>query len=161
MKNTRRLWRGTGQHSQPSLVCHLYQRYCSVFRQAAVHNVRRRRHDSSCSLSSPNLHDAIGCLNDELVKVSRWLTSNCLKLNVSECHYIIFRCKNKKMHDPPILILNIEILEEKICTKFLGLMLDRNLCFQEHINYVTKKLSKYVPIMYQIRHNMPAEALTS
>ena len=64
------------------------------------------------------------------------------------------------MHDPPpILILNNEILEEKICTKFLGLMLDRNLCFQEHINYVTEKLSKYVPIMYQIRHNMPAKAL--
>ena len=60
---------------------------------------------------------------------------------------------------PPILILNNEILEERICTKFLGLMLDRNLCFQDHINYVTKKLSKYVPIMYQIRHNMPAEAL--
>ena len=116
--------------------------------------------DSSCSLSSPNLHDTIGCLNDELVKVSRWLTSNCLTLNVSKCHYIIFRRKNKKMHNPPpILILINEILEEKICTKFLGLMLDRNLCFQEHINYVTKKLSKYVPIMYQIRHNMPAEAL--
>ena len=64
------------------------------------------------------------------------------------------------MHDPPpIIILNNEILEEKICTKFLGLMLDRNLCLQEHINYVTKKLSKYVPIMYHIRHNMPAEAL--
>ena len=52
--------------------------------------------DSSCSLSSPNLHDTIGCLNDELVKVSRWLTSNCLTLNVSKCHYITFRRKNKK-----------------------------------------------------------------
>ena len=102
----------------------------------------------------------IGRLIDELVKVSRWLASNCLTLNVSKSHNIILSVKIKKMHDrPPILILNNEIFEEKIFTKFLGLMLDRNLCFQEHINYVTKKLFKYVPIMYQIRHNMPAEVL--
>ena len=45
--------------------------------------------------------------------------------------------RKKKMHDrPPVLILNNEIFEEKIFTKFLGLRLDRNLCFQEHINYV-------------------------
>ena len=52
--------------------------------------------DSSCSLSSPNRHATIGCLNDELVKVSRWLASNCLTLNVSKCHYIIFKRKHKK-----------------------------------------------------------------
>ena len=61
---------------------------------------------------------------------------------------------------PPRLFFNNAILEQN-CTKFLGVMPNNNLCFQKHIDCVTKYYQKTFQLMLQRRHNMPAEALKS
>ena len=72
-------------------------------------------------------------MNRELLGVYNWLKTNGLSLNVSKISYmIISNLKNA---------LNIKIRETiltKVLTvKFLGVMLDENLTFKDHVNKVT------------------------
>ena len=36
-------------------------------------------------------------------------------------------------------------------TKFLGVILDENLIFKDHINFLRTKISKWVGIMYKLK----------
>ena len=39
--------------------------------------------------------------------------------------------------------------------KFLGIIIDKKMNFQHHINYITKKISKHAGILYRIKHCLP------
>ena len=40
---------------------------------------------------------------------------------------------------------------------FLGVFVDTKLNFKEHINYITKKISKHAGILYRIKHCLPTK----
>ena len=84
-----------------------------------------------------NVHSSV---NREMVRVDNWLKLNRLSLNGSKTSYMII--SNRKN------ALDIKIRETilaKISTvKFLGVMLDENLTFKDHVNKVTRNISKSV-----------------
>ena len=45
-----------------------------------------------------------------------------------------------------------EQLIRKDCTSYLGVYLDQHLKFANHIRCVCKKVSKFVPVVYGVRH---------
>ena len=110
--------------------------------------------DTNICVSSPQLEDSINCLNGELEKVSNWLASNSLTLNVSKCHYVIFRRRKQQTRDNVKIKLNNQSLLQQSSTNFLGVILDERLCFTDHVDHIVKKISKFVPIIYQIRRDM-------
>ena len=99
-------------------------------------------------------------MNNELVNVSKWVTSNCLTLNKNKCEFVLFKRRNKieTIEDIGICIDDV-MLSRRSCTKYLGIFIDENLSWDVHINYVVRKVSKYIPILYNVRSNLSFESL--
>ena len=50
-------------------------------------------------------------------------------------------------------------LELKEYVKYLGLLIDANLSWRNHINHITLKISKNIGIMSRLRHTVPQSIL--
>ena len=65
-----------------------------------------------------------------------------LSLHVSKTEYSFFHKPSKK-DDIPLLLpksnINNSGIERSECLKFLGVLLDENLCWKEHIKYIESK----------------------
>ena len=94
-------------------------------------------------------------VNTELVGVDNWLKTNRLSLNVSKTSYMII--SNQKN------VLDIKIRETiltKVSTvKFLGITLDENLTFKDHVNKVTSNISKSLGVMRRLHCQWPANVI--
>ena len=98
--------------------------------------------------------------NQELCKVANWLGANKLSLNVSKTEYIIFKAKNKKIAQNIEIQIDNQIIEQVKKTKFLGLIIDKELSWKHHIKQVTTKISKMSGIMAKARHYLSLRTLT-
>ena len=112
-----------------------------------------------CHLSTPSLFADDGALffedtcrqsylaiRLELVTVMKWLQANKLSLNTDKTHFMVF--DNNKNIDS-ITLENGAIIHEVKLVKYLGLMLDSGLKFNDHVDYVKKKVLKRIGAMYR------------
>ena len=108
--------------------------------------------DYNVFLIGRNCNNLISTMTFELVKITEWLKSNRLSLNVSKTHYMLF--KSKGMH-VPITTENVLIKDVKIDyvrkTKFLGVMVDVMLSGGDHIQYIGGKICKGLSIICKTR----------
>ena len=54
----------------------------------------------------------------------------------------------------PIIVRNTE-LEQKNDCKFLGVYIDKDLNWKNHIKYITSKVSKNVALLGRLKHTFP------
>ena len=75
-----------------------------------------------------------------------------LSLNVSETKYSFFH-KTSKRDDIPLLLPKLNIsyseIERSECLKFLGVLLDENLCWKEDIKYIEIKIAKNIVLLFK------------
>ena len=111
--------------------------------------------DSTLSTSLPNLNprEIAKKINKELKKVNDWLISNKICINDDKTKYILFSYR-KRINLPLIKIGNYKILETD-STKFLGIFIDKNLTFRDHSNYLRKKISKSIGILFKLNKYLP------
>lgn len=104
-------------------------------------------------------------VNAELRKVCEWLAVNKLTLNISKSNFIIFRPYQKALNFQPVIKLfdndtkHYITLECKEYVKYLGIIIDYNLNWKHHINYITLKISKTVGIISKLRYSIPNHTL--
>ena len=55
----------------------------------------------------------------------------------------------------PNLLINNIIIERVSHFNFLGIMLSYNMTWDAHINHISKKISKAIGILYQLKHIYP------
>ena len=114
--------------------------------------------DTTLYISGDNLQTLCQLVNEELVKVSRWLVANRLSLNTEKTKFILFIHKYVDMTLTPIVIDNSFISRvENI--KFLGLTIDQRLNYNEHISQLCKKLSCTVGIIRKMSYYVPHNVL--
>ena len=65
---------------------------------------------------------------------------------------------NKLTSDPKIVIVGHR-LKRVVVTKFLGLMIDENLSWEEHVNDMSKKVAKGLTMLRRIRDLLPINTL--
>ena len=75
--------------------------------------------DTSVFLERNNLNSLSTIINEKLNKLSIWLASNKLTLNIEKSHYVIFHRVRLKQSNINISLSNIS-LERVTFTKFLG-----------------------------------------
>ena len=86
-------------------------------------------------------------VNDEILKLIDWLRSNRLSLNVKKTNIMIFgKIKEATKKDIKIDIEG-QTLEVVYKTKFLGLILDDQLCWKQHLLYLAQKTAKSIGIL--------------
>ena len=94
-------------------------------------------------------------MNVGLLKMSIWFKANKLSLNLTKTKWTLFHSQKKKRLItnglPMLYIDNFEIVRESI-TKFLGIFIDGNLTWKNHIEHVCTKVSKSIRIMYKSRN---------
>ena len=107
--------------------------------------------DTNIYLEGNSYNKTILELNTELLKIESWLVANRLTLNVSKTHYMIFHRSRIKTVDHD-LILNGNVVKHVTSTKFLGIIVDDQLKWKQHIDYIKNKISKSIGIIYKARN---------
>ena len=59
-----------------------------------------------------------------------------------------------------IYLANVEIAQTNIA-KFLGVLIDNNLSWKNHIEHIAKKIAESVGIIKRIRHTLPLKTLNT
>jgi len=88
--------------------------------------------------------------------ISSWFTANLLSINFKETNYILFG--NKKMPDTCIK-LNNETISRVYQKKILGVLIQSNLKWNEHISSIANKISKVIGIINKIKHTLSTDHL--
>ena len=88
--------------------------------------------DTNSFYTGPNLDNISEVIAGELEKINVWFSLNKLSLNVSKTNYMIFSNKNIKDGDASIIFNGQEIKEVQY-TKFLGVLIDKRLCWNKHV----------------------------
>ena len=98
-------------------------------------------------------------MNQALQKVSQWCMANRISLNPTKSNYLIIPSKLRETTPQIYLYLNnipISILKSVKC---LGVHLDSQLNFHDHIAATEHKISRAVGIMSKLKHFLPQSAM--
>lgn len=107
-------------------------------------------------------------------QINKWLSSNLLTLNISKTKYMAFSIKNNRQS----LCKNISIkihscqrstdpncscqsITEALYIRYLGVLLDNNLSWREHILNLSGKVRKLIYVFKNLRHICEKKLLIS
>ena len=97
-------------------------------------------------------------INVELAKLSEWLESNNLALNISKTKFMFFRTSNRAVQYPNLKVNNPDI-EYVLELNFLSDMFNSHINWNTHINYIASKISRTVGILYRLKDIYPQSVL--
>ena len=117
--------------------------------------------DTNAIISHSNYNDLIRIVNDELKNISVWFKANKLSLNIKKTNYVIFKNRqSNRVYDDDIDISIDGVQIDKVsCTKFLGIIIDESLTWNDHNTYVTNIVSKYSGILFRLKKFLPCKTL--
>ena len=115
--------------------------------------------DTNVIYTGKNHEDVRMQIHRDLKDISDWFRSNKLALNESKTNYIMFNLKNKRPPENFTIKLNEVELERVKNTKFLGVLISENLKWNDHINYISSKVSRATGILARLKHYLPKSAL--
>ena len=88
-------------------------------------------------------------LENEIKNVNNWLKMNKLKLNEEKTKMMVIN-SNSEIN----IEINGKLIENVKIIKYLGVIIDKNLNFNEHIEYVCKKIGKKIGFIKTLRNKM-------
>ena len=114
--------------------------------------------DTTAFTAGKNLNLLFRDVNIQLNKLYQWLADNSLTMNIEKTKYMIFSPKNNIVIHNSLKINDIE-LERVTYTKFLGVIVDQNLTWKEHVNLISKKINSGLFVLNRIKSMFPHRAL--
>lgn len=117
--------------------------------------------DAVIKYSNTNLKDLYDCIQSDLNLINLWLTKNKLQLNASKTKFMIYT--NRKIPDPVInehTITYCGVVIERVCSyKYLGLIIDKNLKWNIHIDMIKSKIRPYIFSIRRMKQILPRNSL--
>ena len=111
--------------------------------------------DTTVFASGSDINGVHTAVKRELVGVDNWLETNRLSLNVNKTSYMIISNQKNALD----IKIKKKILTKVSTAKFLGVTLDENLTFKDHVNKVTSNISKSVGVMRRLHCQLPANVM--
>ena len=90
-------------------------------------------------------------VNLDLKNLTYWLNANRISLNVKKTELVIFKHQRKKLDSPIKIKLNRKRLYPTKSVKCLGIKIDENLNWKQHIHDITVKLNRANALLFAIR----------
>ena len=117
--------------------------------------------DDTCLISSSqNFNNLEHETNQKLEFINNWFISNKLTINYKKTKYMtIYGKKNQKFTVQ--LKMGDIVLERVKNIKYLGLIMDENLVWKNHIQFLKTKLTSSCNIMYKLRYYVPLKSRIS
>ena len=113
--------------------------------------------DTNILYSHDHLPDLVTVLCTKLDKMYTWYSVNKLSLNIAKTNYIVF--SKHKQEQRVALKINDIAIERVDATKFLGLVIDQSVNWNNHINLVRSKLAKVASVLYKVSHVIDRSSL--
>ena len=111
--------------------------------------------DTTVFASDCDINNVHATVNRELVGVDNWLKASRLSLNISKTSYLLISNQKNAIE----IRIRDSILTKVSNVKFLGVTLDENLTFNDHVKNVTTKISKSVGVMRRLHCLLPADVI--
>ena len=120
--------------------------------------------DTTILYSSPDIVSKIPMINRELSEVSNWFKANKLSVNATKTNYMIMGTQHMtSMEDQSVsnvdIILDKTKLKRVDKTKFLGVTIDENLSWKNHIDGITKTISRNIGMINKLKFIIPERIL--
>ena len=119
--------------------------------------------DTNIFVTGTSKVDAYTKANALLESIYYYMVANKLHVNTKKCCYIYFKPKTSSKKtiestatDNLVLKMHDNTLEKVTQTKFLGVIIDEELSWIPHINYLTNKLKCCMGSLNRIKENVPA-----
>ena len=122
--------------------------------------------DTSISFSSSSLEEVYQTLNSELSHRKQWLLGNKLSLNVLKSQALVVGSQPRvkkivdKTVDQPQFCIGDSQVKNVNQTKYLGVIIDRSLNWEEHINTLSTKVSQAIGFLKYARKFSPQNTLS-
>src|SRR5688572_17787969 len=120
--------------------------------------------DTNVFMSNKSIEVLVNTMNAELKLVGEWFKANKLSLNLAKTNFILF-CSKRKIELNLDCNMTITIDNQSITrvssSKFLGVHIDEQLTWKEHITDISKKISKNIGIISRVRHLLPRYILVN
>ena len=113
-----------------------------------------------CCIDNIDGNDKENVLNNELQHVNKWLTANKLSLNVNKTKYMLY-FKHPKVTNDLNLSINNNYISRVNAFNFLGLQMNCNLNWNNHIEYISNKIMRTTGMLHRIKEYIPSTILRS
>lgn len=114
--------------------------------------------DSSLFYPSRNEHTNVINIEHDLVVLFEYFRINKLSVNVKKTKFIQFRAPHRAI-DTTEICINGNVIQESKSLKYLGLIINNTLDWNQHIEHITNKISPVVGIMRKFRNKLPTSVL--
>jgi hypothetical protein len=108
--------------------------------------------DTTIYVSGKNITELYKLVNQDIALLAEWFKVNKLSLNISKTHHVLFSKTKNVKSDTYVLKLDNTIINRVKCVKFLGLLIDENLNWHEHIDSCRSKISGGLYALNKIKH---------
>ena len=108
-----------------------------------------------CNLNGVNSEVNI---NNELSKISEWLSSNKLSLNIKKTKFMVFHTPQRRVNYPVLKLNNVNI-ERVSQFNFLGVVVNSTLKWDKHIAHISLIISRATGVIFRLRRIYPREIL--
>ena len=98
-----------------------------------------------------NIQNLFSTMNEELASINQWFNSSKFSLNAKKTKHSCFHKPSKKDDMPlmlPKLTISNQVIERQKFIKFLGVLVDENLNWKEHIRHTENKIAKNLGLLY-------------
>ena len=122
------------------------------------------KNDTNLFCSGKHIKTLFQEANIELEKIAIWFQANKLSLNESKTKFTLFHKSWDKDILPlklPILKINNFEIKGTTSIKFLGIMVDENLTWNDHIHILENKLSKNIGLLYREKPYLDKKTMTT
>ena len=116
--------------------------------------------DTTVYLADPNINTVLNNMSIDLNALTEWFRANKLSLNIAKTNYMIFT--NAPQNIPQhTLQIGTETIVKVECIKFLGIMIDQNMKWLDHIAYCKSKLASGLYTLNASKRMLSCEHLKS
>ena len=113
--------------------------------------------DTTLFYCGEDITQVLNVVKQEFKRVKTWFDVNKLSLNLEKTNFMIFSNRGRDT-GASINIDGIEINRVRE-TKFLGVILDENLCWKSHIHYTKAKILKTIALLHKVKDSLDNRAL--
>ena len=120
--------------------------------------------DTTVLYSSSDIVSKIPVINRELSEVSYWFKANKLSVNATKTNYMIMGTQHMTSMEYKN-VSNVDIYLDKTKLKrvdktiFLGVTIDENLSWKNHIDGITKTISRNIGMINKLKFIIPERSL--
>ena len=100
--------------------------------------------DTSTSSEVKSVHDITVKVIPDLVKLCHWLKFNKLSLNMIKTDFMIIGSTQNVLKFDDLIAIRIDdqLIKQVAHVKYLGIIVDDRLTWKEHVDYISKKISR-------------------